>query len=68
MNAKPCLNISTTPLGQWGFRQRLPFSWTTLKDENWSCKGHLILKAIYGLLTSPVRSSPGTGVKSQQWC
>ena len=24
------LNISTTPLWQWGFRQCLPFSWTTL--------------------------------------
>ena len=26
-----CPNISTTPLRQWGFRQCLPFRWTTLK-------------------------------------
>ena len=25
-----CPNVSTTPLRQWGFRQCLPFSWTTL--------------------------------------
>ena len=24
-------NVSTTPLRQWGFRQCLPFSWTTLR-------------------------------------
>ena len=28
-----CLNVSTTPLCQWGFRQCLPFSWTTLKPQ-----------------------------------
>ena len=28
-----CLNVSTTPLRQWGFRQCLPFSWTTLRDK-----------------------------------
>ena len=28
------LNVSTTPLWQWGFRQRLPFSWTTLRDKH----------------------------------
>ena len=27
---RPCPNVSTTPLRQWGFRQCLPFSWTTL--------------------------------------
>ena len=27
-------NISTTPLRQWGFRQCLSFSWTTLRDEH----------------------------------
>ena len=29
-----CLNVSTTPLRQWGFRQCLPFSWTTLRGKN----------------------------------
>ena len=29
-----CPNVSTTPLRQWGFRQRLPFSWTTLRDKH----------------------------------
>ena len=27
-------NIFTTPLRQWGFRQCLPFSWTTLKGKH----------------------------------
>ena len=27
-------NVSTTPLWQWGFRQCLPFSWTTLRGKN----------------------------------
>ena len=26
-------NVSTTPLWQWGFRQCLPFSWTTLRGK-----------------------------------
>ena len=26
--------VSTTPLGQWGFQQYLPFSWTTLKGKH----------------------------------
>ena len=30
----PCLNISTTPLWQWGFQQCLPFSWTTLRGKH----------------------------------
>ena len=29
-----CLNESTTPLQQWGFRQYLPFSWTTLRGNS----------------------------------
>ena len=29
------LNVSTTPLRQWGFWQRLPFSWTTLKGKHY---------------------------------
>ena len=28
-------NIYTTPLWQWGFRQCLPFSWTTLRGKNY---------------------------------
>jgi hypothetical protein len=27
-------NVSTTPLRQWGFRQCLPLSWTTLRDKH----------------------------------
>jgi hypothetical protein len=29
-----CPNLSTTPLQQWGFRQCLPFSWTTLRGKH----------------------------------
>ena len=28
------LNVSTTPLRQWGFRQCLPFSWTRLRGKH----------------------------------
>ena len=28
------LNVSTTPLRQWGFRQCLPFSWTPLSGKH----------------------------------
>jgi hypothetical protein len=31
---KFCRNVSTTPLQQWGFRQCLPFSWTTLRGKH----------------------------------
>ena len=27
-------NLSTTPLRQWGFRQCLPFNWTTLRSKH----------------------------------
>ena len=27
-------NVYTTPLWQWGFRQCLPFSWTTLRGKH----------------------------------
>ena len=27
-------NVSTTPLRQWGFRQCLPFNWTTLRGKH----------------------------------
>ena len=30
----PSPNVSTTPLRQWGFRQCLPFSWTTLRGKH----------------------------------
>jgi hypothetical protein len=29
-----CSNVSTTPLRQWGFRQCLPFSWTTPRGKH----------------------------------
>ena len=32
--ANQCPNVSTTPLRQWGFRQCLPFSWTTLSGKH----------------------------------
>ena len=28
------LNVSTTPLRQWGFQQCLPLSWTTLRSKH----------------------------------
>ena len=28
------MNVSTTPLWQWGFRQCLPFNWTTLRAKH----------------------------------
>ena len=28
-------NVSTTPLWQWGFRQCLPFSWTSLRGTHY---------------------------------
>ena len=31
---KLCRNVSSTPLRQWGFRQCLPFSWTTLRGKH----------------------------------
>ena len=34
MATKYCPNVFTTPLRQWGFRQCLPFSWTTLRDKH----------------------------------
>ena len=29
-----CPNVFTTPLREWGFRQCLPFSWTTLRGKH----------------------------------
>ena len=31
---RPYPNVSTTQLRQWGFRQCLPFSWTTLRGKH----------------------------------
>ena len=31
---RQCPNVSTTPLRQWGIRQCLPFSWTTLRGKH----------------------------------
>ena len=41
-----CPNVSTTRLWQWGFRQCLPFSWTTLRGKH--CRRHPI--AVMGVL------------------
>ena len=37
-------NVSTTPLRQWGFRQCLPFSWTTLRGKY--CRHPIILMGV----------------------
>jgi hypothetical protein len=34
VDASQCPTVSTTPLRQWGFRQCLPFSWTTLRGKH----------------------------------
>ena len=39
-----CLNVSTTPLRQWGFRQCLPFSWTTLRGKH--CRHPIALMGV----------------------
>ena len=49
--AKPCPNVFTTQFWQWGFRQCLPLSWTTLRGKHcWHsiavmgvqiCSGHV---------------------------
>ena len=38
-------NISTTPLRQWGFRQCLPFSWTTLRGKH--CRHPIVVIRVY---------------------
>ena len=38
------LNVFTTPLLQWGFRQCLPFSWTTLRGKH--CKHPIAVKRV----------------------
>ena len=37
-------NVSTTPLRQWGFRQCLPFSWTTLKGKH--CRHPIVVMGV----------------------
>ena len=56
------LNVSTTPLRQWGFWQRLPFSWTTLKGKH--CR-HSI--AVMGVVDTfePWQSSWGLWVENR---
>ena len=43
-----CLNVSTTPLRQWGFRQCLPFSWTTLRDKH--CRHPIVVMGVVDML------------------
>jgi hypothetical protein len=31
---RDCPKVSATPFRQWGFRQYLPFSWTTLRGKH----------------------------------
>ena len=48
---QPCPNVSTTLLRQWGFRQCLPFSWTTLRGKQ--CR-HPI--AVMGVVAEQIAS------------
>ena len=58
-----CSNVSTTPLRQWGFRQCLPFSWTTLRGKH--CR-HPI--AIMGVVdTFGLGLSCGNNWKKIEW-
>ena len=45
---KPSSNVSTTPLWQWGFRQCLPFSWTTLEGKH--CRHPIALMVVVVML------------------
>ena len=54
-----CPKVSTTPLRQWGFRQWLPFSWTTLRGKH--CR-HPI--AVMGVVDTIV---PGQQEVSEHW-
>jgi hypothetical protein len=50
---RPGLNVSTTPLRQWGFRQCLPFSWTTLRGKH--CRHHIaVMGVVYTFGQMPV--------------
>ena len=53
MNARLVARITyiqspTTPLRQWGFRQCLPFSWTTLRGKH--CRHPIAVKGVVGTL------------------
>ena len=37
-------NVSTTPLRQWGFRQCLPFNWTTLRVKHY--RHHIVVMGV----------------------
>ena len=39
-----CRNVSTTPLRQWGFRQCLPFSWTTVRGKD--CRHPIVVMGV----------------------
>ena len=41
-----CTNVSATPLRQWGFRQCLPFSWTTLTGKH--CRHPIAIMGVVG--------------------
>ena len=41
---KPCQNVSTTPLRQWGFQQCLPFSWITLGSKH--CRHPIVVLGV----------------------
>ena len=39
-----CRKVSTTQLRQWGFRQCLPFSWTTLRGKH--CRHPIVVMGV----------------------
>ena len=41
-----CSNVPTTPLRQWGFRQCLPFSLTTLRGKH--CRHPIAVMGVVG--------------------
>ena len=57
----PCLNVSTTPLRQWGFQQCLPFSWKTLR-------GKYCRYPIAGMGVVDMFRPYSVSVLHQKWC
>ena len=55
----PWPNVSTTPLQRCGFRQCLPFSWTTLRDKH--CRQPIAVMEVVKSVT--VKKIPDTVVK-----
>ena len=53
-----CPNVSTTPLRQWGFRQCLPFSWTTLRGKHCRQKYFIIHTSGLDNLTTQLLYNP----------